>query len=306
MNDLFNKLKVGNTPLVELSNFKKKYNLKANIYAKVESFNPAGSIKDRIALAMIIDAKEKGLVNKDTTFIEPTSGNTGIAIAYFARELGYKCILTMPESMSLARRRLLISYGARLELTSASEGMKGSIRKANELLKEIPNSIILGQFDNPANPKIHFETTGPEIYSQINGNVDLFIAGVGTGGTLSGVSKYLKSKKDVKVVAVEPSTSAVLSGEPSGKHRIQGIGAGFIPNTLDVKAFDEIFKVDSLDAINISLEIAQLENIKVGISAGAALFAALSYAKQEQYKDKNIVVIFPDGIDRYTEDDFKI
>ncbi len=306
MNDLFNKLKVGNTPLVELSNFKKKYNLKANIYAKVESFNPAGSIKDRIALAMIIDAKEKGLVNEDTTFIEPTSGNTGIAIAYFAQKLGYKCILTMPESMSLARRRLLLSYGARLELTPASEGMKGSIRKANELFKEIPNSIILGQFDNPANPKIHFETTGPEIYSQINSNVDLFIAGVGTGGTLSGVSKYLKSKKDVKVVAVEPSTSAVLSGEPSGKHRIQGIGAGFIPNTLDVKAYDEVFKVDSLDAIKTSLEIAELENIKVGISSGAALFAALRYAKQEQYKDKNIVVIFPDGIDRYTEDDFKI
>lgn len=306
MKDVFKQFKVGNTPLVELSNFGAKYDLKAKIYAKIEGFNPAGSIKDRIALGMIKDAIDNGKVNPNTTFIEPTSGNTGIAIAYFAKQLGYKCILTMPESMSLARRKLLASYGARLELTPASEGMKGSIRRANELLKEIPDSIILGQFDNLVNPKVHYETTGPEIFEQLNGEVDIFIAGVGTGGTISGVSKYLKERKNVKVFAVEPSTSPVLSSGVSGKHRIQGIGAGFIPNTLNTKSYDRVITVSSEDAIKTSLEIDEVEHTKVGISSGAALFAALLEAKKDENKGKNIVVIFPDNIERYTPEDFKL
>ena len=306
MKDVFKQFNVGNTPLVELSNFEAKYDLKAKIYAKIEGFNPAGSIKDRIALGMIKDAIDNGKVNPNTTFIEPTSGNTGIAIAYFAKQLGYKCILTMPESMSLARRRLLASYGARLELTPASEGMKGSIRRANELLKEIPDSIILGQFDNLVNPRVHYETTGPEIFEQLNGQVDIFIAGVGTGGTISGVSKYLKERKNVKVFAVEPSTSPVLSSGVSGKHRIQGIGAGFVPNTLNTKSYDKVITVSSEDAIKTSLEIDEVEHTKVGISSGAALFAALLEAKKEENKGKNIVVIFPDNIERYTPEDFKL
>ena len=306
MKNIFKQFKVGNTPLVELSNFEAKYDLKAKIYAKIEGFNPAGSIKDRIALGMIKDAIDNGKVNPNTTFIEPTSGNTGIAIAYFAKQLGYKCILTMPESMSLARRKLLASYGARLELTPASEGMKGSIRRANELLKEIPDSIILGQFDNLVNPKVHYETTGPEIFEQLNGEVDIFIAGVGTGGTISGVSKYLKERKNIKVFAVEPSTSPVLSSGVSGKHRIQGIGAGFIPNTLNTKSYDKVITVSSEDAIKTSLEIDEVEHTKVGISSGAALFAALLEAKKDENKGKNIVVIFPDNIERYTPEDFKL
>ena len=306
MKNIFKQFKVGNTPLVELSNFEAKYDLKAKIYAKIEGFNPAGSIKDRIALGMIKDAIDNGKVNPNTTFIEPTSGNTGIAIAYFAKQLGYKCILTMPESMSLARRKLLVSYGARLELTPASEGMKGSIRRANELLKEITDSIILGQFDNLVNPKVHYETTGPEIFEQLNGEVDIFIAGVGTGGTISGVSKYLKERKNVKVFAVEPSTSPVLSSGVSGKHRIQGIGAGFIPNTLNTKSYDKVITVSSEDAIKTSLEIDEVEHTKVGISSGAALFAALLEAKKDENKGKNIVVIFPDNIERYTPEDFKL
>ena len=306
MKNIFKQFKVGNTPLVELSNFEAKYDLKAKIYAKIEGFNPAGSIKDRIALGMIKDAIDNGKVNPNTTFIEPTSGNTGIAIAYFAKQLGYKCILTMPESMSLARRKLLVSYGARLELTPASEGMKGSIRRANELLKEIPDSIILGQFDNLVNPKVHYETTGPEIFEQLNGEVDIFIAGVGTGGTISGVSKYLKERKNVKVFAVEPSTSPVLSSGVSGKHRIQGIGAGFIPNTLNTKSYDKVITVSSEHAIKTSLEIDEVEHTKVGISSGAALFAALLEAKKDENKGKNIVVIFPDNIERYTPEDFKL
>ena len=298
-------IKVGNTPLMELKSFKKKYDLKANIFAKVESYNPAGSIKDRIALAMIKDAIDKGLLKEGGTIIEPTSGNTGIGIAYVSKILGFKCILTMPETMSLDRRRILSSYGAELVLTEGAKGMKGAIEKANELNTSIPGSIILGQFVNPANPKAHYETTGPEIYSQSKGNVDIFVAGVGTGGTISGVSKYLKERKPVKVIAVEPASSAVLSGNLPGKHKIQGIGAGFIPQTLDTKAYDEICPVSSEDAIDTALEIKALENIAVGISSGAAMFAAIKEARKEENKNKNIVVIFPDGGDRYSPKDFE-
>lgn len=292
-------IKVGNTPLVELKGIEAKFNLKAKLFAKVESFNPAGSIKDRIAYQMIMDAKEKGLVKEDTTFIEPTSGNTGIAIAYMAKALGYKAIIVMPESMTIERRQKILSFGAELVLTPASEGMKGSIKKANELLEEIPNSLILGQFDNMANPKAHYETTGPEIYKQSNGSVDIFIAGVGTGGTISGAGKYLKEQKNIKVVAVEPLNSAVLSGSNPGKHKIQGIGAGFIPNTLNTAIYDEIYKADDMDAIKMAMLVKEVENIGVGISSGAALLGAISEAKKKENEGKNIVLIFPDGEDRY-------
>ena len=300
MKNLIKTIKVGDTPLVELKKIKAKYSLKGNIFAKVESYNPAGSIKDRAAYEMILDAINKGGITKDTTLIEPTSGNTGIAIAYIARKLGLRCILTMPETMSVQRRQILASYGAELELTPGSEGMKGSIRRANELLKEIPNSLILGQFENPANPLAHYKTTGPEIYSQLNGKVDLFIAGVGTGGTISGAGKYLKEKTNVKVLAVEPATSAVLSGNPSGKHGIQGIGAGFIPNTLDTKIYDGIRLIETEEAIEKAKEVRDLEGLSVGISSGAALAAAIKEASLDENLDKNIVVIFPDGGDRYS------
>lgn len=300
MKNLIKTIKVGNTPLVELKKIKAKYSLKGNIFAKVESYNPAGSIKDRAAYEMFLDAINKGGITKDTTLIEPTSGNTGIAIAYIARELGLRCILTMPETMSVQRRQILASYGAQLELTPGSEGMKGAIRRANELLKEIPNSIILGQFDNPANPLAHYKTTGPEIYSQLNGKVDVFIAGVGTGGTISGAGKYLKEKTNVKVLAVEPATSAVLSGNQPGKHGIQGIGPGFIPNTLDTKIYDGIRLVETDEAIEKAREVRVLEGLSVGISAGAALAAAIKEASLDENLDKNIVIIFPDGGDRYS------
>ena len=294
-------IKVGNTPLVELTNFESKYNLKAKIFAKVESFNPAGSIKDRIAYGMIKDAIDKGLVNENTTFIEPTSGNTGIGIAYMAEQLGYKCIIVMPDTMTVERRQLILKYHARLELTDGSKGMKGSIARANKLLKEIPDSIILGQFDNPANPKTHYETTGPEIYDQMDGNVDMFIAGVGTGGTLSGVGKFLKEKNpNVEVVAVEPLNSPVLSGKEPGKHKIQGIGAGFIPNTLNRSIYDRIALADDNEAIETAKELKAVENLSVGISSGAAMSIALKEAKKEENKNKNIVIIFPDGGDRYS------
>lgn len=296
-------IKVGNTPLVELKGIEAKYNLTAKIFAKVESFNPAGSIKDRIAYKMIIDAKEKGLVKKDTTFIEPTSGNTGIAIAYMAKALGYKAIIVMPESMTIERRQKILSFGAELVLTEASKGMKGSIEKTNELLKEIPNSIILGQFENMANPKAHYETTGPEIYKQSEGKVDIFVSGVGTGGTISGAGKYLKEQKKVKVVAVEPLNSAVLSGENPGKHKIQGIGAGFIPNTLDTSIYDEIYKADDIAAIKMAMEVKEIEGIGVGISSGAALLGAINEAKKKENEGKYIVMIFPDGEDRYNFSD---
>lgn len=291
---------VGNTPLIELRNLEKELKLAGKLFAKVEYFNPAGSVKDRIALAMINDAEEKGLLKKGSTIIEPTSGNTGIGIASIAAMKGYKVILTMPESMSIERRKILKAYGAELVLTEASKGMKGAIEKANELNKEIKGSIILGQFDNPANPKMHYETTGPEIYKDLDGKVDVFIAGVGTGGTLSGVGKYLKEKnKNVEIVAVEPASSPVLSEGKAGPHMIQGIGAGFVPKTLDTSIYDTIIKVENEDAFTYGRMIAKKEGILVGISSGAALSAAISLAKDSKYKGKNIVVLLPDTGDRY-------
>ena len=290
---------VGNTPLVELTHFEDKYNLKAKIFAKVELFNPAGSVKDRIALSMISDAESKGLLKKGSTIIEPTSGNTGIGIASISAMKGYRCILVMPETMSIERRKILLGYGAELVLSDGSKGMKGAIEKANELLKEVKDSIILSQFENPANPMAHYKTTGPEIYKDLDGKVDIFVAGVGTGGTLSGVAKYLKERKEVKVVAVEPATSAVISGELPGKHAIQGIGAGFIPKTLDTSLIDEISKISDEEAISTAKEIAKIEGLSVGISSGAALAGALKEAKKDENRGKNIVVVLPDSGDRY-------
>ena len=291
---------VGNTPLLKLERIEKEFDLKANLFAKVEYFNPAGSVKDRIALSMINDAEEKGLLKAGSTIIEPTSGNTGIGIASIATMKGYKVILTMPESMSIERRKLLKAYGANLVLTEASKGMKGAIAKAEELNKEIEGSIILGQFVNPANPKIHYETTGPEIYRDLDGKVDLFVAGVGTGGTISGIGKYLKEQnKNIKVIAVEPETSPVLSKGVSGSHMIQGIGAGFVPQTLDTKIYDEIIPVANDDAFKYSRLIGKTEGILVGISSGAALSAAIALAKRSENKGKNIVVLLPDSGDRY-------
>ncbi len=291
---------VGNTPLLKLERIEKKFNLKANLFAKVEYFNPAGSVKDRVALSMIIDAEEKGLLKEGSTIIEPTSGNTGIGIASIATMKGYKVILTMPESMSIERRKLLKAYGANLILTEASKGMKGAIKKAEELQKEIPDSIILGQFVNPANPKIHFETTGPEIYKDLDGKIDYFVAGVGTGGTISGVGRYLKEQdRNIKVIAVEPETSPVLSKGVSGAHMIQGIGAGFVPETLDTKIYDEIITIANEDAFKYGKLIGKTEGILVGISSGAALSAAINVALREENKGKNIVVLLPDSGDRY-------
>ena len=291
---------VGNTPLIELRNLEKELGLAAKLFAKVEYFNPAGSVKDRIALAMILDAEKKGLLKEGSTIIEPTSGNTGIGIASIAAMKGYKVILTMPESMSIERRKILKAYGAELVLTEAAKGMKGAIENANELNKEIKGSIILGQFDNPANPKIHYETTGQEIYKDLNGKVDVFVAGVGTGGTLSGVGKYLKEKNSkVEIVAVEPASSPVLSEGKAGPHMIQGIGAGFIPATLDTKIYDIVIKVENEDAFTYGRLIAKKEGILVGISSGAALSAAISLAKDPKYKGKNIVALLPDTGDRY-------
>ena len=293
-------IKVGNTPLVELKNLEKELNLKAKIFAKVESYNPAGSIKDRVALSMIEDAEEKGLLKEGSVIIEPTSGNTGIGIAYIAKLKGYRAILTMPESMSIERRNLLKSYGAELVLTEASKGMPGSIAKAEELTKEIPNSIILGQFTNPANPKAHYEHTGPEIYEQSGAKVDVFVAGVGTGGTITGVSKFLKEKNPkVYVVAVEPASSPVLSKGEKGPHQIQGIGAGFVPKVLNTSAYDEVIPVENENAFKYGRLVREIDNISVGISSGAALCAAVELAKREENEGKNIVVVFPDGGDRY-------
>ena len=293
-------MKIGNTPLVELKKLEQELGLKARIFAKLEGYNPAGSVKDRIALAMIEDAECRRLLNKDSVIIEPTSGNTGIGLAYVGREKGYRVILTMPESMSIERRNLLKSYGAELVLTEASKGMKGAIAKANELKESIPNAIILGQFDNPANPRIHYETTGPEIYRDLNGKVDIFAAGVGTGGTLSGVGRYLKEQnKDVKVVAVEPLGSPVLSEGHPGSHKIQGIGAGFIPNTLDTSIYDEVIDISDENAFKYGKMAIKLENLSIGISSGAALAAAVELASREENANKNIVIIFPDKGDRY-------
>lgn len=291
---------VGNTPLVRVNNLIKKDELKANVLAKLEYFNPAGSVKDRIAKEMIQDALEKGLINENTTLIEPTSGNTGIGLSAVATALNLKIIITMPETMSVERRNLMKAYGAELVLTPGSEGMKGAIAKAKELASQIENSFIPGQFENPANPTAHYKTTGPEIYEQTEGKVDIFVAGVGTGGTISGIGKYLKEKNpEVKVVAVEPASSPVLSTGKGGAHKIQGIGAGFVPETLDTNIYDEIITVENEDAFATGKEMAKTEGILVGISSGAALYAAKELAKREENAGKTIVVLLPDGGDRY-------
>lgn len=292
-------MKIGNTPLKELKEIERHFNLKAKLFAKYEKYNPAGSVKDRIALAMIEDAENKGTLKKGSVIIEPTSGNTGIGLAYVGKEKGYRVILTMPESMSIERRNILKSYGAELVLTEASKGMKGAIAKAKELVEEIKDSIILGQFDNPANPLAHYLTTGPEIYRQIDGKIDAFVAGVGTGGTVSGVGKYLKEQnKNVHIVAVEPLSSPMISKGEAGPHQIQGIGAGFIPNTLDRSVIDEVITVSNDEAFEFGKLHNELEKDGVGISSGAALCAAIKLAKKEEY-NKVIVVLFPDGVDRY-------
>ena len=291
---------VGQTPLVRLNNLIKKEGLEADVLAKLEYFNPAGSVKDRIAKEMIQDALEKGLINENTTLIEPTSGNTGIGLSAVATALNLKIIITMPETMSVERRNLMKAYGAELVLTPGSEGMKGAIAKAKELASQIENSFIPGQFENPANPTAHYKTTGPEIYEQTEGKIDIFVAGVGTGGTISGIGKYLKEKNpEVKVVAVEPASSPVLSTGKGGAHKIQGIGAGFVPETLDTKIYDEIITVENEDAFATGKEMAKTEGILVGISSGAALYAAKELAKREENAGKTIVVLLPDGGDRY-------
>lgn len=291
---------IGNTPLVELSNLESKYNLKARIIAKVECFNPGGSVKDRIAKAMIEKAEKEGLINKDTVLVEPTSGNTGIGLSMVAASKGLKIILTMPETMSIERRNLLKAYGAELVLTEGSKGMKGAIAKAEELAKEIPNSFIPSQFTNMANPNIHYLTTGPEIFKDLDGNIDYLVAGVGTGGTLSGTGKYLKENKpSIKVVAVEPETSPVLSKGTPGPHKIQGIGAGFVPQTLDTSIYDEIITIGNEEAMEMGKESAREEGLLVGISSGAAIKAAIKLAQREENAGKTIVVILPDTGERY-------
>jgi cysteine synthase A len=291
---------VGNTPIIELVNIEKKYNLKTVILAKLEYYNPAGSVKDRIAKSMIEDAEKRGVLNKESVIIEPTSGNTGIGLAAVASSKGYRVILTMPETMSIERRSLLKAYGAELVLTDGTLGMKGAIEKANELAREIPNSFIPSQFSNPANPRIHFEITGPEIWEQTGGRVDVFVAGVGTGGTITGVGEYLKGKNpNIKIVAVEPAASPVLSEGKSGTHKIQGIGAGFVPEVLNTSIYNEIIKVENDDAFNTVREIARSEGVLVGISSGAAAYVAIKLASRKENTGKTIVVIFPDTGERY-------
>ena len=291
---------IGNTPLVELTNLEKKLGLEATILAKLEYFNPAGSVKDRVAQAIIEDAEKSGKLLPGGTIIEPTSGNTGIGLASIAAAKGYRLIIVLPDTMSVERRNIIKAYGAELVLTDGSKGMKGAIAKAEELQKEIEGSIIAGQFVNPANPKAHFEHTGPEIWEDTDGNVDYFVAGVGTGGTVTGVGEYLKSKKpDVKVVAVEPSASPVLSQGTAGAHKIQGIGPGFVPEVLNAGIYDEIFPVDNEDAFRLGKELAKAEGVLVGISSGAALHAAVEIAKRPENKGKTIVVLLPDSGDRY-------
>ena len=291
---------IGNTPLLELVNFEKANNLNAKIVAKLEYFNPAGSVKDRVANAMIADAEEKGILKPGATIIEPTSGNTGIGLAAVGSAKGYHVILTMPETMSIERRKLVAAYGAEVVLTSGSAGMKGAIAKAEELEKSIENAVILGQFVNPANPKVHYDTTGPEIWEQSEGKVDIFVAGVGTGGTVSGTGEYLKAQNpNVKVVAVEPATSPVLSEGKAGPHKIQGIGAGFVPDTLDTKVYDEVFPVPNEAAFEVGREIARREGILVGISSGAAVYAAAELAKRPENAGKTIVALLPDTGERY-------
>ena len=291
---------IGNTPLVEVKNIEKELGLEARVLVKLEYFNPAGSVKDRIAKGMIEDAEEKGLLKEGSVIIEPTSGNTGIGLAAIAAAKGYRIILTMPETMSVERRNILKAYGAEIVLTEGARGMKGAIAKADELEKEIPNSFIPGQFVNPANPAAHRATTGPEIWNDTDGDVDIFIAGVGTGGTLTGVGEYLKEKKpDVKIVALEPATSPVLSEGKSGAHKIQGIGAGFVPDVLNTKVYDEIITVENDDAFATGKLLAKHEGVLVGISSGAALWAAIHYAKRPENKGKTIVALLPDNGDRY-------
>ncbi len=291
---------VGNTPLLELSHIEKELGLKAKILAKLEYFNPAGSVKDRVALAMIDDAEAKGVLTPESVIIEPTSGNTGIGLASVAAARGYRIIIVMPETMSVERRQLMKAYGAELVLTEGAEGMKGAIAKAEELAREIPHAFIPGQFVNPANPKAHEEHTGPEIYADTDGKVDIFVAGVGTGGTVTGVGHYLKSKNPkIRVVAVEPKTSAVLSTGVAGKHKIQGIGAGFVPDVLDTGVYDEILPVSDEDAFEGGRLVGRREGVLVGISSGAALHAAIELAKREENAGKTIVVLFPDTGDRY-------
>jgi cysteine synthase A len=291
---------IGNTPLVELTHLEKKYDLKATILAKLEYFNPAGSVKDRIAKAMIDDAEQKGLLNQDSTIIEPTSGNTGIGLASVAAARGYRIIIVMPETMSVERRQIMKAYGAELVLTEGAKGMKGAIAKADELAKEIPNSFIPGQFVNPANPAAHEATTGPEIWKDTDGKVDFFVAGVGTGGTLTGVGRYLKKQNpDVKVVAVEPASSPVLSQGHAGSHKIQGIGAGFVPKVLDTKIYDEILPITNEDAFSVGKEIGKNEGFLVGISSGAAVRAAIELAQRPENAGKTIVALLPDTGDRY-------
>ena len=291
---------VGKTPLVELKRIEEKEGLQAKLIAKVESFNPAGSVKDRIAKAMIEDAEAKGLLKEGSVIIEPTSGNTGIGLAAAATVKGYRMILTMPETMSVERRNIVKAYGAEVVLTDGTKGMKGAIEKADELAKEIPNSFSAGQFVNPANPATHKKTTGPEIWEDTDGEVDIFVAGVGTGGTITGTGEYLKEKKpEVKIVAVEPASSPVLSEGVSGPHKIQGIGAGFVPETLNTSIYDEIIKVENEDAFETGKYLAAEEAILAGISSGAALYAAIQLAKREENKGKTIVVLLPDNGDRY-------
>ena len=291
---------VGNTPLVEAQNFEKANELEATVLVKLEYFNPAGSVKDRIAKAIIEDAEEKGALKPDSVIIEPTSGNTGIGLAAVAASKGYRLIITMPETMSVERRNLMKAYGAELVLTDGAKGMKGAIAKADELAKELPNSFIPGQFTNPVNPETHKKTTGPEIWKDTEGKVDIFVAGVGTGGTVSGVGEYLKGQNpDVKVVAVEPATSPVLSKGTAGPHKIQGIGAGFVPDTLNTKIYDEVLPVQNEDAFATGKEFAKQEGVLVGISSGAALFAAKELAKRPENKGKTIVALLPDTGDRY-------
>lgn len=291
---------IGNTPLLELSHIEQSEKLEATLLAKLEYFNPAGSVKDRIAKAMIDDAEAKGLLKPDSVIIEPTSGNTGIGLASVAAARGYRIIITMPETMSVERRQLMKAYGAELVLSDGAAGMKGAIAKANELAAQIPNSFIPGQFVNPANPAVHRSTTGPEIWQDTDGEVDIFVAGVGTGGTITGVGEYLKSQNpDVKVVAVEPASSAVLSTGVPGAHKIQGIGAGFVPEVLNTKVYDEVIAVSNEDAFAVGKRIGQLEGVLVGISSGAAAYAAIELAKRPENKGKTIVVLLPDTGDRY-------
>jgi cysteine synthase A len=291
---------IGHTPLLELNKYSQEKGLENPVIAKVEFFNPGGSVKDRIALAMIEDAEQKGILKPGATIIEPTSGNTGVGLAFVAAVKGYHLILTMPETMSVERRNLVRAYGAEVRLTSGKEGMSGAIRAANALRDEIPGSVILQQFENAANPAKHYATTGPEIWQQTEGKIDIFIGGVGTGGTISGVGKYLKEQNpDVKIIAVEPKASAVLNGQPSGPHKIQGIGAGFIPKTYNAEVIDEVFDVENDDAIRTGREIAQSEGLLVGISSGAALYAAIQVAKRPENRDKKIVVLLPDTGERY-------